>query len=403
MGIKNLNPFLKKKCDEKKIFKNKRISDFYGERIAIDGTNEIHILWARAYKEVVLMTDICVSEPDIKMTEEVFLKYCQKFIEVFLIHGITPILVFDGKHPKEKTETQAKRKQKKQDIKDKILEYRKKIENIDILSRTKLMNTELKALYCQIVSPSYTAVNTFRSILEKFGFPVLQAKGEAEELCVMLCLDGHAVAVMSTDTDVLTYNCPLLITGFEGYDSFATVSLAPILNELNIPYQTFVDLCIMSGCDYNTNIPNIASVKSYTLLLKYGSIDNLPKTYDIKCLNHEFCREQFKYKPSLEVSETNFTNLDINIETFNLANMYVKNTSLQEWYDKLTKMINSLPSRKPKLNIKRPSQENIPPMLCIKSSNSSSKIEQVPEHFTESEHVYDKVSLSILDQLIDNL
>ena len=56
---------------------------------------------------------------------------------------------------------------------------------------------------------------------------------------------------------------------------------------------TFVDLCIMLGCDYNTNVPKVGPEKSIAFLKKYGSIEAITeiKDEDKAILNHVRVRE----------------------------------------------------------------------------------------------------------------
>lgn len=404
MGIKNLNALIKKLCNVENIFKNVPASEFASYKIAIDATNQVCVLWSQAYKEVLNRTDISVDEPNQADIENIFLLKAQSFINRILTARCTPIFVFDGKHPAQKSDTQKKRREIKQGIRDKITSYRKELESVDILDRTPKMNIELRKLYGQIVSPSYAAVGVLRNILTDIGIPVLQARGEAEELCSMLCLDGYADAVMSTDTDVLAYSCSLLITGFGGniWNSktrstethFTAVYLNSILQELKLPFNTFVDLCIMSGCDYNKNIPNIAGGKSYKLLSQYGSIEKLPEKFDTTCLNYEFCRNQFKYKKSSDISDTEFTDLNIKVELLQNDRTILNKYGFEKWTSELIALYHSLPLSKERVVINRPTGA-IPRKLRIinfktgepvktNDSNSNSKFKSEAEDFIDS-------------------
>jgi hypothetical protein len=145
-------------------------------------------------------------------------------------------------------------------------------------------------------------------VIKGIGIPCLRAVGDGEQLCSMLCVDGKVAAVFSSDTDNFVYGCPLIITGFAEnytYDEHGNriahldcVRHDRVVSGLNIPHSMFVDLCIMCKCDFNTNMPGIAAIKSYSLLQKHGSIDDLPRNINTECLKHVRCREIFRYVPS---------------------------------------------------------------------------------------------------------
>jgi flap endonuclease-1 len=72
-----------------------------------------------------------------------------------------------------------------------------------------------------------------------------------------------------------------------------------VLNELNVTYDKFLDLCIMCGCDYNKNIYKVGPEKAFKYLQKYGTIEEIGKNtaLDISVLRHERVRELFtKYE-----------------------------------------------------------------------------------------------------------
>jgi len=54
-------------------------------------------------------------------------------------------------------------------------------------------------------------------------------------------------------------------------------------------YEQFVDLCILCGCDYCSNIPRIGNKTAYNLITKHSTIEsilplvkNVPEGYEVK-------------------------------------------------------------------------------------------------------------------------
>jgi len=70
-------------------------------------------------------------------------------------------------------------------------------------------------------------------------------------------------------------------------------------------YDTFLDLCIMAGCDFNENIPKIGMGRAFPLLKSCKKIEALPEKYLVQseCLNQEKCRAIFGYEMSKNLTE----------------------------------------------------------------------------------------------------
>jgi len=321
MGIKDLNKFLRELCRDS--FRSMPLSAFRGRRIAIDAANFMYIHLSTAHKEIVNKTDVTTYEPDKDRTVRVWINNAFRSLRRMMAAGITPVLVLDGKHPDEKGGTHTKRRSDKQKVRDRIAEKKADVESVDILMRTPDMVADLRKIMCQDVPMTGEDIAIFRVILEATGIPIIQATEEAEQLCSQLCREGLVSAVFSTDTDNYVYGCPLLITEFDRpgvnpqtgqqEDYVCTVNLQVILQSIGLTHQQFVDMCIMCGCDFNTNIPMVGVKKSYKAIQTYGSLDALPPTkFDVTCLNHRRCREIFSLKPSLEVCQTQPMRLDVN-------------------------------------------------------------------------------------------
>lgn len=301
MGITKINKLLKELSSE--AFYTSNLSDLKGHKIAIDAYNWMYSNMYTARKIIInKMTTQEIINCDIdpiKVRKEWF-QLALRFLFTLLGQKITPIFVFDGVPPDEKFFTKEKRKRTKSQKQDKILILKQNFKNGMIIDKEKLKHTIRS---CIIIS--YDDICEFRKLLCSIGIPCLQAKQDGEQLCSMLCLEGKVSAVFSADTDNLVYGCPLVINKFvknKNNPLISCVSLKKSLLGLDMDQKTFVDLAIMSGCDYNKHMKNVPSDRIYHLLKKYGSIDNLPSEYDISCLNHQKCRDLFKTVPSETIS-----------------------------------------------------------------------------------------------------
>jgi len=96
------------------------ITKLGGKRIAIDANNWMYTNMAIARKKVVNNTNVLVEEPNVLEIRREWYLLALNFIIGFLTNNITPVFIFDGKHPIEKEATKAKRREDRQILKDKI-------------------------------------------------------------------------------------------------------------------------------------------------------------------------------------------------------------------------------------------------------------------------------------------
>lgn len=331
MGIKGLNQLIKKYSND--AFFLMSISKLKGKRIAIDAYGWMFTNMIICRQKVINRTDVSLYDLDKYEITKEFLLMLTSFILKWINNDITPIFIFDGKNkPIEKNEVKEERYQKQKEKKDEIDAIYENMKT-DILANPASLISDLRKKLGSYNPIDRDIIESFKSFLDSLGIPWLLADGDAEHLCAILCIEGKVAGVFSKDTDSLAHGAPLVINGFSKEyrkDEFGKsnlmlecVRLDKSLEGLNITYQTFLDLCIMCGCDFNNhnNMPKYAAVKSYKLLLPYGSIDKIPKSdkYDIKCLNHQRCREIFGFKSSdkLIVDNTNTNNTNTNNNTNN--------------------------------------------------------------------------------------
>ena len=109
------------------------------------------------------------------------------------------------------------------------------------------------------------------------GIPVIQSIEEADSQCVHLVKSGIAYAVGSEDMDILTFGADKLLRNINNVNKIVEYDLKTILEELDVSYEQFIDICILLGCDYCPTIEGIGMKRAYDLIKKYGDIDNMIK------------------------------------------------------------------------------------------------------------------------------
>lgn len=312
MGIKGLWDFIGTRCPG--LHKGIPQESFRGLRIAIDVGGWMYKPRAKIRKAHIMRTDVVNGSIDEELIDRQWLASLLNQILSWLLLGITPILVFDGPSPPEKTSTKVSRTEKNDEVLAKIEELRKQIDQdrldpVQNLLQGPLRLEAMQKLMSQLNYIPGSSIEMVRYFFEGIGMPVIVAKGEAERLAAALCREGIAAASFSPDGDSLTHLCPILIrdVGLDVYDAeskmakptFEVVYLSHILEGIDLTPAQFVDFCIMCGCDYNVNVRGVGPVGAYNLIRKHGSIDAIPN-FNPDCLIHHRCRELFFPLPSSE-------------------------------------------------------------------------------------------------------
>lgn len=297
MGIKGIKELLKKINVEEKI----PINSFSGKTILVDAS-----FFVCKYKAVQKDT-----------FEEAFMNLFVALKE----NNIKVIFVFDGKAPEEKNKEKHKRALKKRAQYDRVekleqdlMNYKKNNKEIShdlwninnkkvlpskLLPNEKLfsfskVDTYVKKLRSQIIEISEKDFIILRELLTLFGIPFIKAKGEAEILCSKFVKNNFADAVLTKDSDVLaccthTMLCDINLAEKE----FTVIKLQKILDALELNENSWVDLCIMCGTDFNENIPNIGPIRSFNLIKKYKTLETISEHIDTNILSFEKTRNLF--------------------------------------------------------------------------------------------------------------
>ena len=183
-------------------------------------------------------------------------------------NSIKPVYVFDGKPPVLKGGELEKRLlakeeaiKQRENIKDEatveeFLKYEKRTVRV-----TREQNEEVKHL------------------LELMGIPFVTAPCEAEAQCAELARTGKVFAAASEDMDSLCYEPPYLLRHLTFSEArkiaIDQIEYSKVLEALGMTRETFVDLCILLGCDYCETIKGVGPVTAFKLIKEHGSLDNI--------------------------------------------------------------------------------------------------------------------------------
>ena len=181
--------------------------------------------------------------------------------------------VFDGKPPTMKGGELAKRKDKREAA-EAELEKAKEAGDQEMIEK----------MSKRTVRVSKEQSMEVMKLARLMGLPVFEAPCEAEASCAALCKAGLVYAAASEDMDTLCFSCPKLARNLMAPASQGKPILEfdfdKCLQELDLTWDQFIDVCIMCGCDYCDSIKGIGPVKALQLIKKHGSIEEMLKDLD---------------------------------------------------------------------------------------------------------------------------
>ncbi|KAJ3700690.1 hypothetical protein LUZ61_004395 [Rhynchospora tenuis] len=260
MGIKGLTKLLADNAP--KSMKETKFESYFGRKIAIDASMSIYqflIVVGRTGMET-----LTNEAGDVTSHLQGMFNRTIRLLEA----GIKPVYVFDGQPPDLKKQELAKRYSKREDAtkdlstaveegdKDAIEKFSKRTVKV-----TRQHNEDCKRL------------------LRLMGVPVIEAPCEAEAQCAALCKDDKVYAVASEDMDSLTFGAPKFLRHLMDPSSkkipVMEFEISKVLEELELSMDQFIDLCILSGCDYCESIKGIGGQTALKLIRQYGCIETM--------------------------------------------------------------------------------------------------------------------------------
>ncbi|CAK7340406.1 unnamed protein product [Dovyalis caffra] len=285
MGIKGLTKLLADNAP--KAMKEQKFESYFGRKIAIDASMSI-------YQFLIVVgrsgTEMLTNEAG-EVTSHLQGMFTRtiRLIEA----GIKPLYVFDGKPPDLKKQELAKRYSKRTDA------------TADLATAVESgVKEDIEKFSKRTVKVTNQHNDDCKRLLKLMGVPVIEAPSEAEAQCAALCKSGKAsilllhdnlsgffsmfitscmafgvYAVASEDMDSLTFGAPRFIRHLMDPSSrkipVMEFEIPKILEELNLSMDQFIDLCILSGCDYCDSIRGIGGQTALKLIRQHGSIENI--------------------------------------------------------------------------------------------------------------------------------
>lgn len=259
MGIKNLNKYLLQNCSNS--IKNVHLSSLKNKKISID----ISIYLYQFERNGNLINGM------------------YDMINILKFYNIIPVFIFDGKPPNEKKYILKERKKQKEKNNEKINELTKLLNNNENEEEKNNILSEIERIKKQTIYITREKIEQVKHIIRMSGSTYYDAPQEADELCSILTIREQVWACMSEDMDMFIYGCPRIIRYFNIYNQFVKIYIVEdILYELNISFNNFKQICILSGTDYNAqnNKYNLSiSIDIFNQYQEYINIHTYEKTY----------------------------------------------------------------------------------------------------------------------------
>lgn len=343
MTIKNLNTLLR---DKTNAIHTIPLYRFRNWRIALDISQ-----WLIANKAVIhktyvkYMDDIVDQEIDqTEITKRLYSNF-MSYINRFLAHGVTLVPIFDGKPPVKKDKVRTERRSKKAARREEAELLRETLQNTAPHLRSNADIDKLRSLLEYDYSIDKNDFTNLEIILTAVGIPWIKGDCEAERLCSALSRRNRVAAVISTDTDNVAHQCPFWINKLEHNifdpDSGQNVTMVTIiiyneiLRDLKLTPEQLTDICIISGCDYNENIPRFSGKTAYNAIIKYGSYYNLPADKKQDCIDYEYCKDQFALIDFPEMTTCDTWRLNINPIALQTARSVLEQFNIENWIEDL--------------------------------------------------------------------
>jgi len=300
MGIKLLNKFLQSNC-----------------KTSINKIN----LWHLSNKKIVIDVSIYMYKflGENTLLENMYLMIC-----ILRHYNIIPLFIFDGKPPKEKYELLNERKKNKEIAENQYNNLKDSLNDIDETQKLQI-ESDMLILKKQFVRLHHSDIQNVKNLIQSLGVSYIVAPGEADKLCAKMVNKNIAYACLSEDMDMFVYGCKRVLRYLSLLNKTVIIyNLKEILIEIDMNFNDFKNICIISGTDYNTDHNN-----DLTQTLKYF------KKYKKYIYNNKDNDDGF-----LHWLENNYTHININ-EINNLNKLFqLEETPELKNYLK-TKFINS--------------------------------------------------------------
>lgn len=272
MGIHGLSKFLGDQCPH--VLRETKLENHFGRKIGLDASMAMYqflIAVRSSGGEGAAMSQLTNEAGEVTSHLQGMFHRTIRMMEA----GLKPVYVFDGKPPELKSKELDKRREGRLAAE---AELKAAIESGDTEAQDKFSKRTVRATREQ--------GDDCKRLLKLMGVPFYEAATEAEAQCAVLNKAGKLFATGTEDMDALTFGTPVLLRHLTFSEArkmpVLEIHLDEVLTALEISMDSFIDLCILMGCDYLPSIKGIGPKTAYTLVKKYGSIEKILESDEMK-------------------------------------------------------------------------------------------------------------------------
>ncbi|CAG8186160.1 unnamed protein product [Penicillium nalgiovense] len=240
----------------KSIQKPCHIKNFNGQTLGVDAYGWLH------RGTVACSVDLVLDNPTRKHIDFVLNR-----VRMLLFFGVKPYLVFDGDNLPSKAATEQDRYRRRQESKSLGLE----------LQRKGRMPEAYQEFQKAVDVTPYMARQLIEE-LKQMNVQYVVAPYEADAQLVYLEQQGDIQGIISEDSDLLVFGAKRLISKLDQHGDCIEINRANFTACREVSLVGFSDpdfrnMCILSGCDYLTNIPKLGLKTAYRIIRKHRSVE----------------------------------------------------------------------------------------------------------------------------------
>lgn len=243
-----------------------------------------------------------------------------KVFNRFKYNNISPVFVFDGKPPIAKKRVLDKRKKVKQRTLEKILNFEKKLEEIE--SNKNLISTneykekknsieiDIKKFKKRTFSIKREHIQNLKGVFNLLQIPYIHLNFEADLICALLVKNKIVDACLSDDMDLLAFGCSIILRDYDLFKNTVSVIIAnDICKKMEINQEQLTYIMIFNGCDYSYKLNNINMSYIHTLFKTGKSIKEVFELIDNQDYNYKEAYGLFTQNIDITIKDIHFNEL----------------------------------------------------------------------------------------------
>lgn len=215
---------------------------------------------------------------------------------LLLKENITPIFIMEDTSSPIKLDESERREKEKRRLEESYLKAREEFNTLTGRFDRNDKMEKFKSSFVNQVRFDTSFNEEFYQILRSLQVPVYYCIEESDFLIASLAREGIIDATLSTDTDLIVYGVPFVITKFYG-GQFTVVNLNEFLQTIDFTKEQLIDLAILLGTDYNTRVKGVGPITGFDLISFYEKIELLPSKFYQASSRRSLVRSRFLNVP----------------------------------------------------------------------------------------------------------